>query len=148
MSEHGVSEAERVSQAADELEVTELVEGLCEGVDGRHEGAKPSELPRGRTHDREPAGGESGEPECEPAEGPRGARSYEDNVGRPDLEREALQSQGSATAGQLPEPADLPGIKGGVGHWASTEVEEEHARVTARGKVFEHRGWVVERVGG
>ncbi len=148
MSEHGVSETKGVPQAAGEIEVTELVEGLREAVERGHAGAKPSEFPRREPHDGEPTGSESGEPECKPAEGPRGARLHENDVGWPNFESEALQGQGSGTAGQFPDPADLPGVDGSVGRWVSTEIEEEHARVTARWKAFEHRGLVVERVGG
>lgn len=148
MDEHRVSEAKGVSHATNKIEVAEFREGRREAVDGGHAGAKPSEFPRTQPHDREPARGERGEPERERAKGPRGARTHEDDVGRPDLESEALQGQGSAPTGQLPDPTDLPRVEGGVGRGASAEVEEEHSRITTGWKAFEHRGWVVERVGG
>lgn len=122
--------------------------GLDEPSGWEREGAQTTEIRRRECYDRESPGGEQREPSPEAAEGPWDGRSHDEDVGRSDLECEALQRRRGATTGQLPDPPDLPRVEDGVGGGGGAQVEQEHAWVTARREVFEHTGGEVERDGG
>lgn len=148
MEEGGVCEGEGLPTAVHRVDVTELGVGLVEPRDRERTGSESDDVRPGEHDEREPTSGQGRKPSPEAQKGAWSPRPDDDDVGRPDLEGEALEGRRRAATRQLSDATHLPGVEGGVGRGDAPEIEEEDARVTTGWEGFEHRGWGEEPGGG
>lgn len=143
MEQHGESAPDRAEEGdlpRSGQEVSELREGLDESGDGgRSGGAGPDRLGGERDDGQSPTSDHPESP-SEALTGPGGGSAHHNDVRRTELEGEAQEGLGGATAGQLPHSTHLPGVEGGVRGRGGRRVDEEHPWVTAWWAWFEHRG--------
>ena len=123
-------------------EVAELRIGAAKVREAGGEGPEACAAALGERDRGDPPTGHVEEPTSQARPGVPSARRDEDDMGRPHLEGEALEGLRGTPAGELSQAPHLPGVEGGVRQQGRRRIDEEHPRITAGRKAFEHRSGV------